>query len=205
MPDKNFILTLLLFVFIFCQIRILIWHLGLFVFFIKIFIWWWKIRVFLEMLLHLKIYLVHKWVVRSLNIFLKWLMVSLAITYLILMMYKIMFSLTKTYLNLKKENLVFFLWLSLSLIIVQRFLKNRDPPLGFKIPKMNLEIFVCFFNIPPFGISPKFSCFFQVMHPLMIVCWMKFQCQNFCFLTKSRSGSKLCGGEGVWVTNDYSV
>ena len=49
------------------------------------------------------------------------------------------------------------------------FEKSRSPP-GFKIPKMNLEIFVCFFNIPPFGISPKFSCFFQVMHPLMIVC-----------------------------------
>ena len=127
-----------------------------------------------------------------------------ATTYLILMMYKIMFSLIKTYLNLKKPNLVFFLWLCLSLIIVQTFLKNRDLPQFSKFPNWNWKFLSVFLTSPLLGCLPNFPVFL-VMHPLMIVCWMKFQCQNFCFLTKSRSGSKLCGGEGVWVTNDYSV
>ena len=47
-----------------------------------------------------------------------------ATTYLILMMYKIMFSLIKAYLILKKPTLVIFLWLCLSLIIVQTFWKK---------------------------------------------------------------------------------
>ena len=56
----------------------------------------------------------------------------------------------------------------LGLFLIQTFLKNRDlPTWNFKIPKLKLEIFVCFFNPPPpLGIFPKFSRFFLVMAPL---------------------------------------
>ena len=56
----------------------------------------------------------------------------------------------------------------MSLILIQTFLKNRDPPLGYHNSQIEIGNFRLFFSTPPpLGICPKFSRFFLVTPPLI--------------------------------------
>ena len=58
----------------------------------------------------------------------------------------------------------------MSLILIQIFLKNRDPTLGYHNSQIEIGNFCLFFTPnPPLGIFPKFPRFFLVTPPLSLL------------------------------------